>query len=53
MNGRQITPVWLTSTTLLLPPRKKRSDTEQLWKVYGTYHKGVAADPVLHSTLPT
>ena len=32
---------------------KIRSDTEQLWKVYGTYHKGVAADPVLHSTLPT
>ena len=32
---------------------KTRSDTEQTRKVYGTYHKGVAADPVPHSTLPT
>ena len=32
---------------------KTRSDTEQFRKVYGTYAKGVAADPVLHSTLPT
>ena len=32
---------------------KTRSDTEQLRKFYGTYHKSVAADPVLHSTLPT
>ena len=32
---------------------KRRSDTEQLRKVYGTYHKGVAADPVPHSTPPT
>ena len=36
------------------PPRKKtKSDTEQIRKFYGTYHKSVAADPVLHSTLPT
>ena len=32
---------------------KTGSDTEQFRKVYGTYHKGVAADPVPHSTLPT
>ena len=32
---------------------KIRSDTEQFRKFYGTYHKIVAADPVLHSTLPT
>ena len=29
-----------------------RSDTEQLRKFYGTYHKSVATDPVLYSTLP-
>ena len=27
--------------------------TEQIRKIYGTYHKTVAADPVFHSTLPT
>ena len=32
---------------------KTGSDTEQFRKFYGTYHKSVAADPVLHSTLPT
>ena len=32
---------------------KTRSDTEEFRKFYGTYHKNVAADPVLHSTLPT
>ena len=32
---------------------KTRSDTEQFRKLYRTYHKIVAADPVLHSTLPT
>ena len=32
---------------------KTRSDTEQFRRFYGTYHKSVAADPVLHSTLPT
>ena len=32
---------------------KTRSDTEQFRKFYGTYHKSVTADPVLHSTLPT
>ena len=32
---------------------KTRSDTEQFRKFYGTYHKIVAADPVLHSTLST
>ena len=32
---------------------RTKSDTEQLWKFYGTYHKSVATDPVLHSTLPT
>ena len=32
---------------------KTLSDTEQFRKIYGTYHKSVAADPVLHSTLPT
>ena len=31
---------------------RTKSDTEQLWKFYGTYQKSVAADPVLHSTLP-
>ena len=32
---------------------KTKSDTEQLRKFYVTYHKSVAADPVLQSTLPT
>ena len=32
---------------------KTRSDMEQFRKFYGTYHKSVAADPVLHSTLST
>ena len=32
---------------------KTRSDTEQFRKVYETYHKVVAADPVPHSALPT
>ena len=32
---------------------KTGSDTEEFKKLYGTYHKGVAADPVPHSTLPT
>ena len=32
---------------------KTRSDTEQFRKFYGTYHKSVAAEPVIHSTLPT
>ena len=32
---------------------KTRSDTEQFRKIYGTYHKSVAAEPVFHSTLPT
>ena len=32
---------------------KTRSDTEEFRKFYGTYHKIVAADPVLHSTPPT
>ena len=32
---------------------KTRSDTEDFRKFYGTYHKSVIADPVLHSTLPT
>ena len=32
---------------------KTRSDTEKLRKFYGTYHKSVAPDPVLHWTLPT
>ena len=32
---------------------KTTSDTEQFRKFYGTYHQSVAADPVLHSTLPT
>ena len=32
---------------------KTRSDTEEFWKVYGTYHKSVAAEPVFHSNLPT
>ena len=31
---------------------KTKSDTEHFRKFYGTYHKTVAADPVLHSTLP-
>ena len=30
-----------------------RSDTKESREIYGTYHKNVAADPVLHSTLPT
>ena len=32
---------------------KTRSDTKEFREFYGTYHKNVAADPVLHSTLPT
>ena len=32
---------------------KTKSDTEQVLKFYGTYHKSVAHDPVLHSPLPT
>ena len=32
---------------------KTRSDTEQFRKFYGTYHKIVAADLILHSPLPT
>ena len=32
---------------------KTRSHTQQFRKFYGTYHKSVAADPVLHSTLAT
>ena len=32
--------------------KKTKIDTEQIRKFYGTYHKSVAADPVLHSTLP-
>ena len=32
---------------------KTKSDTEQFRKFSGTYHKSAAADPVLHSTLPT
>ena len=32
--------------------QKTRSDTEQFRNFYGTYHKSVEADPVLHSTLP-
>ena len=32
--------------------QKTRSDREQLRKFYRTYHKSVAADPALHSTLP-
>ena len=32
---------------------KTRSDAEQFRKFYGTYHKSVAADKVLHSSLPT
>ena len=32
---------------------KTKNDTEQFRKFFGTYHKSVAADPVLHSTLPT
>ena len=32
---------------------KTRSDREEFRKFYGTYRKIVAADPVLHSTLPT
>ena len=31
---------------------RTKSDTEQLWKFYRMYQKSVAADPVLHSTLP-
>ena len=31
---------------------KTKNDTEQVRKFYGTYHKSVAAGPVLHSTLP-
>ena len=33
-------------------PGKTRSYTEHFWKFYETYHKNVAAEPVLHSTLP-
>ena len=32
---------------------KTRSDTEQFRKVYGTYYKSVAAEPVFHSNLST
>ena len=32
---------------------KTRSDTEELRKFHGMYHKNVAAEPVFHSTLPT
>ena len=32
---------------------KTKSDTEQFRKFYGTYHKSVAADPLLQSTVPT
>ena len=32
---------------------KIRSDTEEFRKIYGTYHKSVAAEPVFQSTLPT
>ena len=32
---------------------KTKSRTEDFPKLYGTYHKSVAADSVLHSTLPT
>ena len=32
---------------------KTKKDTKQFQKLYGTYHKSFAADPVLHSTLPT
>ena len=32
---------------------KAKSNKEHVRKFYGTYHKSVAADPVLHSTLPT
>ena len=39
----------ITSST----QEKTRGDTEQFRKVYGTYHKGVAANPVPYSTLPT
>ena len=31
---------------------RTKSNTEQFRKLYGTYQKSVAADPVLHSTLP-
>ena len=31
---------------------RTKSDTEQFQKLYGTYQKSVAADPVFHSTLP-
>ena len=31
---------------------RAKSDGEQFRKFYGTYQKSVAADPVLHSTLP-
>ena len=32
---------------------ESRTETEHFRKFYGTYHKSVAVDPVLHSTLPT
>ena len=32
--------------------KRTKSDTEQYRKFYGTHQKSVAADPVLHSTLP-
>ena len=32
---------------------KTKSDREQFWKFYGTYHKSVAANTVLLSTLST
>ena len=31
---------------------RTKSDTEQFRKIHGTYQKSVAADSVLHSTLP-
>ena len=37
----------ITASTL----GKTRSDTEEFQKFYGTQHKIVAADPVLHSIL--
>ena len=31
---------------------RTKNDTEKFRNFYGTYQKSVAADPVLHSTLP-
>ena len=39
----------ITASTM----EKTKSVTEQFRKFYGTYHKSVAADLVLHATLPT